>query len=277
MPTHLELALQQIESWPVPHPVAAVVGSEGTIATHGDLDYRGPWASVTKMFTAYAVLMAVQDGDVDLNDAYGPEGATVAHLLAHASGLPFEGAVPIAAPGSKRIYSNRGFDLLGQLIEERTGYRYPAYIQLQIAEPLGIETHLSGRPSEGLNGGIESLAAFALELLEPTLLDRSLYRLATTVAYPGLSGVLPGIGRFDPLDWGLGFELKNSKVPHWTGTTNSPCTFGHFGGSGSFVWVDLQAGIALCSLSGHQFGDWALDAWPRLSDDALEGFRRDRG
>ena len=273
MPPHSELALEQIDSWPVPHAAVAVVGPDGTIAKRGDLEYRGRWASVTKLFTAYAVLMAVQDGEFNLDDAYGPDGSTVAHLLAHTSGLPFEGAVAIAEPASKRIYSNRGFDLLGELIEERTGYRYPQYLQVQIAEPLGIETYLSGRPSEGLGGGIEDLAAFARELLQPTLLDLSLYSSATTVAFPGLNGVLPGIGRFDPLDWGLGFELKNGKVPHWTGTRNSPATFGHFGGSGSFLWVDPFQGLALCSLSGREFGDWALDAWPRLSDDVLDQAR----
>ena len=185
-------------------------------------------------------------------------------------GLPFEGAVPIAAPGSKRIYSNRGFDLLGQLIEERTGYRYPAYIQLQIAEPLGIETHLSGRPSEGLNGGIESLAAFALELLEPTLLDRSLYNVGHHSCFSGAERrACPGSAASTPWTGASDSSSRDGKVPHWTGSKNSPATFGHFGGSGSFIWVDLQAGIALCSLSGHQFGDWALDAWPRLSDEVL--------
>ena len=47
--------------------------------------------------------------------------------------------------------------------------------------------------------------------------------------------MLPGYGRFDPCDWGLGFELKDAKEPHWTGARNSPSTFGHFGRSGSFV------------------------------------------
>ena len=66
---------------------------------------------------------------------------------------------------------------------------------------------------------------------------------ATSVAFPGLRGVLPGVGRFDPLDWGLGFEVRGSKSPHWTGTRNSPATFGHFGGTGTFLWVDPAAGL----------------------------------
>ena len=73
----------------------------------------------------------------------------------------------------------------------------------------------------------------------------------------------------DPNDWGLGFELRDAKAPHWTGTRNSARTFGHFGGSGSFLWVDPDAGIVLACLCDLDFGPWALEAWPRLSDDVL--------
>lgn len=262
-------ALRQVEEWPVPHGVAALIGPGGLITQHGDLSYRGAWASVSKLFTAFAVLMAIQDRELELSDQYGPEGATVEHLLSHTSGLPFEGAMPIAQPGSKRIYSNRGFDLLGDLITERTGYRFPVYLRLQILEPLGIDAQLSGRPSQGLDGDIAGLVAFATELIKPTLLDVPLFARAIAVAYPGLSGILPGVGRYERLDWGLGFEIKDGKNPHWTGTLNSPTTFGHFGGSGSFLWVDPTRELALCGLSGRQFGDWAMQAWPQISDSIL--------
>jgi CubicO group peptidase (beta-lactamase class C family) len=86
------------------------------------------------------------------------------------------------------------------------------------------------------------------------------------VAFPGLVGVLPGYGRMEPNDWGLGFELRDTKEPHWTGRRNSPRTFGHFGQSGSFLWVDPEAGLACACLSDRRFGDWAKKAWPRLSD-----------
>ena len=60
--------------------------------------------------------------------------------------------------------------------------------------------------------------------------------------FPGLVGVLPDVGRMDPNDWGLGVELRDAKTPHWTGARNSPRTFGHFGGSGTFLWVDPERG-----------------------------------
>jgi len=90
------------------------------------------------------------------------------------------------------------------------------------------------------------------------------------VAFPGLRGVLPGVGRMDPCDWGLGFEIRGRKSPHWTGSRNSPATFGHFGRSGTFLWVDPEAGLALVGLTDREFGPWALDAWPALSDAVLE-------
>jgi CubicO group peptidase (beta-lactamase class C family) len=109
------------------------------------------------------------------------------------------------------------------------------------------------------------------ELLRPSVVAPETLAEATSVQFPGLSGVLPGVGRFDPNDWGLGFELKDGKSPHWTGTRNSPRTFGHFGGSGTFLWVDPAADLALACLTDREFGDWATDAWPRLADAVLQG------
>jgi CubicO group peptidase (beta-lactamase class C family) len=91
------------------------------------------------------------------------------------------------------------------------------------------------------------------------------------VAYPGLDGVLPGYGRQSPNDWGLGCEIRGTKDPHWTAAANSPPTFGHFGQSGSFLWVDPDAGVACASLADTPFGPWAVAAWPRLSAAVLAG------
>jgi CubicO group peptidase (beta-lactamase class C family) len=89
------------------------------------------------------------------------------------------------------------------------------------------------------------------------------------VAFPGLTGVLPGFGRQDPNDWGLGFELRDRKSPHWTGGRSSPATYGHFGRSGTFLWVDPQARAACVCLTDREFGPWAARAWPELTDAVL--------
>jgi CubicO group peptidase (beta-lactamase class C family) len=89
------------------------------------------------------------------------------------------------------------------------------------------------------------------------------------VQFPGLDGVLPDFGRFSPLDWGLGGELKGAKEGHWSGSLTSPKLFGHFGGSGTFLWVDPVQGLACAALTTRRFGDWAKVAWPLLSDAAV--------
>ena len=86
--------------------------------------------------------------------------------------------------------------------------------------------------------------------------------------FPGLAGVLPGIGRYDPLDWGLGFELKDAKDGHWSGSHTSPRAFGHFGGSGTFLWVDPEPRIACVCLTDREFGPWAKEAWPAFATQA---------
>jgi CubicO group peptidase (beta-lactamase class C family) len=219
-----------------------------------------------------AVLDAVEDGVVGLDEPAGPPGATVRHLLAHASGLPFEGETVLAQPGTRRIYSNPGFDLLGALLAERDELPVDTALRRRILDPLGMtRTELVTRASEGLHGTLGDLAAFARELLGPTVVRRTTLDLATTTAFPGLVGVLPGVGRFDPLDWGLGFELRDGKAPHWTGSRNSPGTFGHFGGAGGFLWVDPALDRALAVLTDRDYGAWALAAWPRLSDAVIGG------
>jgi CubicO group peptidase (beta-lactamase class C family) len=267
-----EQALAAIDGWGAEHAAAAVIGPDGIVASHGDLDRRFRWASVTKLVTALAVLDAVEDGVIDLDEPAGPPGATVRHLLAHASGLPFEGETVLAEPGTRRIYSNPGFDLLGALLAERDQVPVDTALRRRILAPLGMtQTDLVTRASEGLHGTLGDLALFARELLRPTLVTPTTLDLATATAFPGLVGVLPGVGRFDPLDWGLGFELRHEKVPHWTGSRNSPGTFGHFGGAGGFLWVDPALDRALAVLTDRDYGAWALEAWPRLSDDVIAG------
>ena len=271
----LAQALDRVDGWGAAHAAAAVVGPDGIVASRGDLTRGYRWASVTKPVTALAVLVAVERGLIDLDEDAGPPGSTVRHLLAHASGLPFEAGPVLAAPGRRRIYSNPGFDLLGSLVAERAGRPFETVLGEWVLGPLGMAgTRLVDRPSQGLDGPLADLAAFARECLRPTLVSPAMSGVATSVAFPGLPGVVPGVGRFDPCDWGLGFELRDGKLPHWMGERNSPATFGHFGGAGTFLWADLVADVALVALSDRDFGPWALAAWPALSDEVLRALGR---
>jgi len=261
--------LRQIEDWPAETPAVGVLRDGEVLATQGPREQVFRWASVTKLATALAVLVAAEEGVLDLDQPAGPPGSTIRHLLAHASGLPFEGRVPIARPGERRIYSNGNFELLGEELERAAEMPFAEYLGAAVLRPLGMQAELRGSPAAGLYGTLDDLLRFAAELQRPALVAPETLAEATTVQFPGLVGVLPDVGRMDPNDWGLGFELRDAKSPHWTGSRNSARTFGHFGGSGSFLWVDPEPGVALACLSGLDFGDWALEAWPRLSDAVL--------
>ena len=130
-------------------------------------------------------------------------------------------------------------------------------------------TSWGGSAANGASGPLRDLSRLAMELLRPTLVHQTTLAAATRTAFPGLAGVLPGFGHHSPNDWGLGFELRDRKAPHWTGTANSSRTFGHFGRAGGFLWVDPDAVLACASLSDRDFDRWAVTAWPALSDAVL--------
>jgi CubicO group peptidase (beta-lactamase class C family) len=242
------------------------------VGTTGDADRRRPWASVTKLCTALAVLVAVEEGTVALSDAAGPPGSTVAHLLAHASGLAPDAREVLAPPATRRIYSNAGYEVLGDLLADRAGMPVSEYVTEAVFVPLGMagaRLPQAASPAYGAEGTLADLLALGAELLAPRVVSRETLAAATAVAFPHLAGVLPGFGRQDPNDWGLGVELRDAKHPHWTGTRNSPATFGHFGRSGSFLWVDPVAGLACAALCDRDFGPWAAEAWPVLADAVL--------
>lgn len=225
---------------------------------------------MTKLATAVAMLVASEEGLVDLDEAAGPPGATFRHLLAHASGLPFEGEAPIARPGQRRIYSNSAFDVAAGLVAERADLPFADYAA---AVWRGTGIALEGPAGSGMTGTLDDLLEVARELQSPARLAPETLAEARTVQFPGLEGVLPGFGRQEPNDWGLGFELRDGKAPHWTGERNSPQTFGHFGRSGTFLWVDPAAGIALACLTDRPFGDWAAEEWPLFADAVLAAVR----
>lgn len=263
-------ALAPVAGWPVPHAAVAVVGPDGVLAATGETGRRQRIASVTKAVAALAFWVALEEEAIALDEPAGPEGSTVRHLLAHASGLAFDRPAVMAAPGTRRIYSNVGFDVVADLVAERAGMAFAAYLHEAVLAPLGMaDAALEGSAAADLVATADDLARFARELLAPTLVAPETLALSTTVAFPGLAGVLPGIGAYDPLDWGLGVEVKGDKHPHWSGDATSPVTFGHFGATGSFLWVDPSRPVAALGLSGRGFGPWAMRAWPALADAVL--------
>lgn len=263
-------ALDAISTWPVNTAAGAVVDAGGVRRSAGPTGWQTPIASLAKPLTAYACLVAVEEQTLALDQPAGPEGATVRHLLAHASGLPFEGSTPIAAPGERRIYSNTGFEVLGDVLARAAGMEVGRYLADGVLTPLGMSaTELHGSVAKDVRSTVDDLTAFATELLSPTLVTAATLAEATSEQFPGLAGVVPGLGSYDPNPWGLGFELKGPKSPHWTAPDGSPDTFGHFGGAGTFLWVDPDAHLACVVLTDRAFGDWAPPLWSQLSGDVL--------
>ena len=152
-----------------------------------DLERRAPatdltnyrLASVTKQFTATAVLLLVQEGTLRLDQhvsevlpgfpAYA-RAVTIRHLLTHTSGLPaYEDFVPDTqtvqlkdrdvlallnradsmefAPGSRYRYSNSGFVVLGLVVEAVTHHRFAAFLRERIFAPLHMDSTVAFEPA----------------------------------------------------------------------------------------------------------------------------------
>ncbi len=268
-------ALAAIDGWQVPHAAAAVLTAGGRVHTHGPVDDPFRLASVSKILTAIAVHIAVEEGTVGLDDPAGPEGSTVRHLLAHASGLGPDGdRRPLGPPGRKRIYSNVGFEVLAEHVADATGMAFREYTEVAIVDALGLEsTDVSGSPAHGYRSTITDLVTVLAAVTDGRLLAPETLAAMTTPAFPDLAGVLPGFGAQDPNPWGLGVEIRGHKSPHWTAPTNSPRSWGHFGRTGTFMWFDPDVATGLVVLTDRDFGPWAADAWPRLATAVLDAVR----
>lgn len=266
-----------LDDWPVPHAAAAVVSAQGVLASRGPTDLEFRLASVTKPLFALAVLVAVEEEAISLDEALAPDafpGVTMRHLLSHAGGIRPEERTRVAAPGRRRLYSNASYGLAGEWLADATQMPTIEYFRQSVVGMLGLRrTALHGSPAHAGTSTVDDLAVVLTNLLAPgRLIHPSTLADATAVAFPGLRGVVPGFGMQDPCDWGTGFELKSTKAPHWTGSRNSPGTYGHFGQAGTMFWIDPAAQIGLVALADRGFGPWAAEAWPALSDAVLDSF-----
>ena len=168
---------------------AWLYAEKGKIVSKGALGWRDPenslpinedtifqLASVSKQFTATAVMLAIRGGLLSLEDditKFFPEltaykGATIRHLLSHTSGIPdyFDDLewftkikkeenrvpandeivrflcetklAPLFAPGEKFEYSNTGYNLLALLVEKLSGVPYEQFLKKNVFEPAGM-------------------------------------------------------------------------------------------------------------------------------------------
>jgi len=271
LPEHpLAEVLTAVRLWPVGNVCAGVTDADTTLAIEGDDRFVFRLASLSKAFTAWGILVAVEEGSVSLEDPVGPPGATLRHCLAHAAGYPFEGREPIAHVGARRIYSNTGIEVASEHVAARTGIPFEDYLHEAVFAPLHLgDTALRGSPAHGVHSSARDTLTFSREILRPTLISSATAAEAMSTQYADLAGIVPGMGSFDPNPWGLALEIHGDKYPHWMGSRTSPSTVGHFGGAGAMFWVDPDAGLALVALTDRPFDEWADIAraqWSALSD-----------
>jgi len=168
-------SVRAVDGWPVDNAAVAVVSASGDLlGSAGPQGREFKLASVTKLLTAYATLVAVEEGAVEWAQPAGPEGSTVRHLIAHVSGLAFDEHKVMAQPGTRRMYSNAGFEVLADTVHEASGIPFSEYLTEAVLAPLGMESsRLAGTAGAGAVSTCADLARFAAELQSPTLVAAS--------------------------------------------------------------------------------------------------------
>ncbi len=272
-------SLSLVETWPVDHVAAAVMIGTDVVATTGPTTHRFRLASIAKPMMTWASLIATEEGIVGLDDPLPADpDRTLRHLLAHASGYGFDTDVPILSPERKRIYSNTGIELAAATVEAAAEMPFADYLGEAVFAPLAMgSSELRRSAAHGVWSTVDDLTRFAAEVVEPTLISRDTAADAVRPQWPTLGGIVPGVGRFDTCPWGLGFELRGDKSPHWTGAHNTAAAYGHFGGSGTMWWTDPGVTVegrpvSVMALTDRRFDEWAdeaLQRWPELSDAVI--------
>jgi CubicO group peptidase (beta-lactamase class C family) len=283
--SNLTDTLALVDTWPVDNVAAAIVIDGVTTTSFGPTDHSFRLASISKTITAWAVLVAVEEGIIELDTVVAPEvnAATLRHLLAHAGGYPFDGPDPIVSIERKRIYSNTGIEVAAAAVATAAAMPFEEYLRLGVLEPLAMSsTELRGSPAHAMWSNVDDLTAFMTETMAPTLISVEMAAAAVRPHFPSLGGIVPGVGRFDTCTWGLGFEVRGDKSPHWTGVRNSTATFGHFGGAGTLMWIDPAAlpghSLGVVALTDRPFDQWADEAirvWPEFSDAVIDAQLQD--
>lgn len=278
-------------------------------------------ASLTKVIaTTTAVMQLWEQGRIGIDapvtaywPAFGANGKgsiTVRQLLTHISGLRPDivsrtawsgeqqalaqiiAGRPVAPPGSRFIYSDINFIVLGEIVHRVSGQPLDQYAAQHIFAPLHMhDTHFrpSGadlarvvpadmRPGEvqdptanrmggvaghaGLFSTADDLARFAQMLLGGGSLGGVRILAPETVAAMTRPQHLPG-----DITRGLGWDIS-SDYDSGMAQAFGPGSFGHTGYTGTSLWIDPAAGVYLIILSSRLYPDGHGDAQPLRRDVA---------
>ncbi|MDO4909713.1 MAG: serine hydrolase domain-containing protein [Corynebacterium sp.] len=257
--TKFEDFATEVATWPADTQALAFYDA-GKTQISGETG-QFPLASISKLLSAWTLLIAADRGHLPLDTRLARNGATAAELLSHAGGVD-DYRERYRTPGLRRMYSSLAYDILADGLHRAHGLPFAQYMRLNLLEPLGMtDTYLRGRAGVDVVSTAADLLTFMKEVDNPTLISPETAKLSSEVAYPGLDGVVPGYGLFKPCDWSLGFELKGTKKEHWMGESLPPSTKGHFGQSGTFFWFNPENHTGAIYLSTRDFGPWAVERW----------------
>ena len=178
--------------------------------------------------------------------------------------------MPGARPGERRIYSNVGYEALAEHIAQRAETPFADSLASGVLQPLGMQAELRGSPAADLHGSLDDLVRVRARAPAPDPRRGGDSGGGDDGAVLRPRGRAAGLRplRSEPL--GPRLRAARRQVTALDRAGKSPRTFGHFGGSGTFLWVDPERGLALGVLTDLEFGDWAKEAWPRLSDAVLD-------
>ena len=237
--------------------------------------------------------------DADLSGV--PPGADTATEL-----RSYLRARPVVPIGSKVEYSNVGYGLLGLIIEAVSGQDFATFMRERLFRPAGMASaylappeeiaprivHVAGTldpgsPYERFNsvharrqthpagqvlGSPLDVAQFFQVFLDCGragtlhLASPATVQLMTTSQTDGLRGGIEGFMTWDDCTWGLGFDLRGVKRPHFSGEYSSPRTFGHTGVAGTFAWADPATDLVCVMLANRMlYNRWNTSRWSRFS------------
>jgi len=225
-------------------------------------------ASVTKLLTGLALLVALEEGTVDLDEPAGPPGATLATCSAHAPDCGRR-EQPITEPGRRRIYSTRESSSAARMLEERAEMPFADYFRGRGGPATRPRRPARRLARARLSGGRSTTSRARRELLRPTLVAAETLSGATTVQFPGLTGVLARLRPAWSRTTGARLELRDAKSaalgPGHAQLPDAPSA------TSARRHVPLVDPTREPRRRPHRpaVGDWAKEAWPSFSDAVL--------
>jgi CubicO group peptidase (beta-lactamase class C family) len=209
---------------------------------------------------------------------------------------------PECPPQIRRTYSNAGYAVAARMLERAAEMPMAEYLGAAVLAPLAMnattlgaavddasvitvrQPGLLGHGQQLFNGarfralGLPQSGGFGtagdyLRLLDsvrglgPEVLAAETRRELTINQGGSLPGGVGDFMEWEVCDWAVGFELRDAKVPHWTGSALSATSFTHFGAAGTLAFVDPDRGVEAVLLANRgTYSRWMLEpaAWPAI-------------